>query len=225
MISAVTTEHGILPEEWLVSYAAGSLNEGQALMVASHAAFHPELQGKVRQAEDIGGAMLDDLKPATLDQTLLDSVMAMIDDGSADELSPDMPPRRSTDGSVPSVLSHYLGKSLQDLQWRAMGPGMRQVQLWSGSKGEKLWLLKAKGGTNIPMHDHRGTEMTLVLTGSYSVDDQRFTPGLVELADADLDNHQPIIDEGEDCICLVVTEAPIRLHSLIARMAQPFIGL
>ena len=77
----------------------------------------------------------------------------------------------------------------------------------------------------MPLHDHTGLEMTLVLRGSYHVGDKRFGPGLLELADKDVTNHQPMIDEGEDCICLVVTDAPIRLHSFIGRMIQPFIGL
>jgi len=224
MISPDNTNLGILPDEWLVSYAAGALNEGQALMVASHTEFHPELQIKVQQAEDIGGAMLEDLEPTAIDDAALASVMNMIDElPSFDDDTATAPPQ--IDQTMPSSLFHYLGKNLQDLQWRAMGPGMRQVQLWSGPKGEKLWLLRAKGGTNIPKHDHRGTEITLVLTGSYHVGEQQFKPGFVEVADADLENHQPIIDEGEECICLVVTEAPIKLHSLIARIAQPFIGL
>ena len=59
MTSLDSADYGILPDEWLVSYAAGALNVGQALMVAAHADYHPALQRKVRQAEDIGGAMLD----------------------------------------------------------------------------------------------------------------------------------------------------------------------
>ena len=225
MSSSDNTSFGILPDEWLVSYAAGGLNEGQALMVATHTEFHPELQGKLQQAEDIGGVMLEDLEPSAIDDNSLASVLDMIDELPSFDSTDDTTSPLQADRTLPPSLFHYLGKNLQDLQWQTMGPGMRQVQLWSGAKGEKLWLLKAKGGTNIPAHDHRGTEMTLVLTGSYHVGDQQFKPGFVELADADLENHQPVIDEGEECICLVVTEAPIRLHSLIARMAQPFIGL
>ena len=77
----------------------------------------------------------------------------------------------------------------------------------------------------MPVHDHRGTEFTLVLRGSYHVGDQHFTPGQMELAGPETLGHQPIIDEGEDCICLAVTDAPIRPYSLIGRMVQPFIGL
>ena len=106
-----------------------------------------------------------------------------------------------------------------------MGPGMQQCRLGEGPNGQKLWLLKARGGTRIPVHDHRGTEFTLILRGSYCVGDDRYTPGLLEIATPDVVDHQPVIDEGQECICLVITDAPIRLHSWIGRLVQPFIGL
>ena len=225
MTALTMSDAGILADEWLLSYAAGALNEAQALVVATHADCHPDLTDKVMQAEDIGGGLLDTLAPSALDDDALDRVMAALDADPRAETppAPAAPTGRASD--LPAPLAQYLGKDLVDLDWRTMGPGMQQVKLWSGPKGEKLWLLKAKGGTAIPAHDHRGSELTLVLRGSYYVGDQHFTPGLVEYADTDIDNHRPVIDEGEDCICLVATEAPIRLHSLVARLVQPFIGL
>ncbi|WP_417451755.1 cupin domain-containing protein, partial [Kordiimonas sp.] len=126
---------------------------------------------------------------------------------------------------IPSPLARYMGKGLDDLKWRFMGPGMKRVKLRSYDNGERLWLLRARGGTAMPFHDHRGTEFTLVLTGGYTVGQKHYTPGLIEVADANVTDHQPIIDEGEDCICLVVTDAPIKLHSVIGRLVQPIIGL
>jgi putative transcriptional regulator len=77
----------------------------------------------------------------------------------------------------------------------------------------------------VPAHDHNGIEMTLVLQGSYHVGEGLYASGMLEIADDDTTNHKPVIDQGEDCICLVVTEAPIKIHSLIGRLVQPFIGL
>jgi putative transcriptional regulator len=36
---------------------------------------------------------------------------------------------------------------------------------------------------------------------------------------------QPLIEQGEECICLVLTEGPLRFKSLASRMVQPLIGL
>lgn len=226
------SNHGIISDDWIVSYAAGSLSEAHALIVASHVEFHTELQKKLSDAEAIGGVLMEQTEPSTLSDKAFDLVWTKINE------SPDNKPTGETqdaearfkqtseiNSDLPPSLRNYLGKELEELDWRLMGPGMKQKRLWTGPSSECLWLLKARGGTKIPIHDHRGGEMTLVLQGSYHVGDQPYTPGLIEIADIETENHQPVIDPGKDCICLVVTEAPIKLHSLIGRALQPFIGL
>ncbi len=217
------TQVGLIPDEWLVSYAAGALSDERALLVASHVAYHPGLKARVADAEAIGGALFDAQEPTADLDCSFDALMARIDMSDMDE--EDAAPVLTSDRDLPAVLRAYLDKPLDDLKWRMMGPGMYQHKLSNGPDGEKLWLLRARGGTEMPVHDHKGLEMTLVLRGSYHVGETRYGPGQLELADSDVVDHQPMIDEGEDCICLVVTDAPIRLHSFIGRMVQPFIGL
>ena len=212
---------GIIPDEWVVSYAAGSLSEAHALVVASHIDYHQELQQKLSSAEAIGGALLNESEPQDISDDLWKNIENRLDVAVVNENHAS----NDNEDQLPRSLAAYLNGGLDELNWRIMGPGLAQVRLWTGPNDERLWLLKAKGGAKIPKHDHRSLEMTLVLQGSYHADDEQFTPGLIELADADTHDHQPIIDEGEDCICLVVTEAPIIIHSLIGRMFQPFIGL
>ena len=105
-----------------------------------------------------------------------------------------------------------------------MAPGMRNARLWNGLNDERLWLLRARGGIAVPQHGHNGDEWTLVIKGGYSTSQGEFHVGDMEIAGEDV-IHQPLIAEGEECICLVMTKGPIRLKSLMARMAQPFIGL
>ncbi len=214
------TKHGLLNDEWMVSYAAGALSEAKSLVVATHVAFHPELQEKVADAEAIGGGLLDEAEPIKMHAGALEDILQRI------EVDEDIasPPPAPFESALPAPLRDYLGKELDELKWQFMGPGMKKVRLKKYTSGECLWLLRARGGTEMPLHDHRGTEFTLVLRGSYSVEGEQYTPGLMELAGPELKNHSPIIDEGEDCICLVVTDAPIRLHSVVGRMFQPFIG-
>lgn len=212
---------GLIPDEWVLSYAAGSLSEAHALVVASHIDSHSELKEKLSDAEAIGGALLEDNDTAELSDTMWEGVLGKLDEGVNDN---DKIVIENT-GHLPQPLTDYLKGGLDNLRWRKMGPGLSQVRLWTGPNDERLWLLKAKGGVKIPMHDHRSLEMTLVLQGSYCAGEERYTPGLIELADENTHDHQPIIDQGEDCICLVVTEAPIKIHNLIGRIFQPFIGL
>jgi putative transcriptional regulator len=215
--------NGLIPDEWLVSYAAGALSEAHALLVATHAEYHPELKGKIQEAEDIGGAIVNDAEPVSLSNDALDNVLARLDITSTESHS--VTDQKVKTSTLPRPLADYINCDLADLKWRMMGPGMSQVRLWTGPNDERLWLLKARGGTEIPKHDHSGNEMTLVLKGGYKVGEHHYTAGQLELADSETTEHQPIIDQGEDCVCLVVTEAPIKLHSFIGKMIQPFIGL
>jgi putative transcriptional regulator len=67
-------------------------------------------------------------------------------------------------------------------------------------------------------------EMTLVLKGAFRDELARFGRGDVEIANEDLE-HTPVAEEGEDCICLAATDAPLKFNALIPRIAQPFIGI
>lgn len=85
-------------------------------------------------------------------------------------------------------------------------------------------LLKIPAGKPVPEHGHRGRELTLVLAGSFGDSVSVFKRGDVELADDEL-THQPIAAPGEDCICLAITEAPLRFTSRMMRFIQPLIGI
>ncbi|MNL80010.1 Anti-sigma-E factor ChrR [compost metagenome] len=76
----------------------------------------------------------------------------------------------------------------------------------------------------MPEHSHGGRELTLVLAGSFYDGTGRFARGDIEEADETL-QHQPVADEGEDCICLAVTDAPLKFRSWLLRMVQPILGI
>ncbi len=67
-------------------------------------------------------------------------------------------------------------------------------------------------------------ELTVVLSGALVDGSERFMRGDVEQADESVE-HQPRAGEGEDCICLAVTDAPLRFKSFIVRLAQPFLKI
>jgi len=74
----VRTAHK-LQDEWLLSYAAGALNPGRSLMVASHLAYHDDLQNTVADAEAIGGALLTSMEKAEVNDSVFDQIMSRID--------------------------------------------------------------------------------------------------------------------------------------------------
>ncbi len=211
-----------LGAEWITAYTAGGLSEGQSLFVASHLAFLPDSRQTIAAAEAIGGVLLEELMPEDMAPDALVRTLARLD-----ETVPPMTgaPRPSVRSAVlPEPLQSWLGCDVDDLKWGFLGPGMRKAMLWRGGHDERLWMLRAKPGVRIPRHGHNGTELTLVLSGSITDQHGTFRRGDVEETDGK-DLHGLTAGPDEECICLAITEGPVRFEGLIARLIQPFIGL
>jgi len=221
-------------EEWLISYGAGTLDEAYSLLVASHLAYCGECRDKVRLAEDLGGVLISDLPGTAVGADALDRIMARLDVGQgldADEgrVEPVRASLRvkheSRDISLPGPLLDFVGGDLDRLAWKTIGPGVRAVRIpVAGRDDSRLWILRAAPGTRLPEHGHRGSELTLVVKGRYAVGESTFVAGDIEDVDDD-DWHRPTVGDEEECICVVATEAPLRLKGVFARLFQPLIGL
>jgi putative transcriptional regulator len=120
-------------------------------------------------------------------------------------------------------LQAAVGGGADAVKWRSLGMGTRQCVLHA-DKDASVRLLYIPAGQAMPQHSHRGTEMTLVLQGAYRDESDRFARGDIEVADQDM-NHTPVAEAGEDCICLIATDAPLRFNGLLQRIAQPFLGI
>ena len=55
-----------MPEAWLVDYAAGTLDEANALLVACHAALCPTCRETLRLLDATGGALLEETRDHAL---------------------------------------------------------------------------------------------------------------------------------------------------------------
>jgi len=62
------------------------------------------------------------------------------------------------------------------------------------------------------------------LKGSYRTDTQRYFRGDLHIADETTD-HAPYVEEGEDCICLVVTQGQLHMKSWLPRLIQQVVGI
>jgi putative transcriptional regulator len=210
-----------LGEDWLVDYAAGNLSFAHEMVIASHIELNPKASKTYKEVEAVGGALLEDLEPANVPEEILNDLMGKL--SSNDEKD-----GRSQDHDQPEFLPTTVAQYFEDqdieLKWKALGPGMKRFPIWHGENDERLWLLKAKPGTPIPDHSHNGNELTLILTGTLVDGNTAFKRGDLEEADESI-QHQPVVAEGEDCICLVVTEGPIKFKSILAKAIQPFVGL
>ncbi|WP_299044560.1 ChrR family anti-sigma-E factor [uncultured Tateyamaria sp.] len=207
-----------LTDEILMAYAAGTLPEAFNLMVATHVSLCDTCRAAVEAYDMLGGEVLA-LPPGndvSLTPGSLAATMALIAGGAADEIRTS----RRHDPVLPQPLHDYVGGGIDAVKWRSVGMGVKQAILPT-SRDASARLLYIPAGTAMPDHGHHGTEMTMVLQGAFQDEDDYFARGDVEVADSDL-HHTPVADIHEDCICLAVTDAPLRFQGLIPKIAQRF---
>ena len=208
-----------LSEDLLRRYSNGTLCEAFSLAVATHISMCDDCRAALESYEAMGGALLDVSEPEEMGDDSFESVMALIENKPVQITES----AEKVESDVPSALSDYIGGSLKDIKWRPIGLGVKQSLLkTSGNSTARLLYIPA--GTAVPHHSHNGNELTLVLKGAFEDEVARFGPGDVEMADEDLD-HQPIAVEGEDCICLAVTDAPLKFQTFIHKLVQPFLKI
>jgi putative transcriptional regulator len=213
-----------IPEETLTAYATGNLGEAWSLLVATHLALCPACREVVREVESVGGALLDTIDETEVGANAFDHLMQAIDDLPLEQKASPARSARAVPAILPEPLRSYLGGDIYALKWRRLGMGVFHIPIRMRGTGAKARLLKVPAGKPVPVHSHNGEEMTLVLIGAFQTHQGAFGRGDVELADPSVE-HMPVAAPGEDCICLAVTDAPLRFRSLAARIVQPFIGI
>jgi len=211
-----------LTDEILMAYSAGTLPEAFNLMVASHISMCDTCRAAVESYDALGGALLDNrLASVALSTDSLAATMALIAGGDVDPLP--TPHRTAGAGVLPTPLQDYVGGDLDAIHLRSVGMGVKQAILKT-SDDASARLLFIPAGTAMPDHGHHGLEMTMVLKGAFLDEHDRFGRGDVEIATQET-HHTPVADINEDCICLAVTDAPLKFTSLIPKMAQPFLRI
>jgi putative transcriptional regulator len=210
----------------LLDYAAGSLGEGLSLAVATHLALCPECRQAAAVADAIGGTLLAETAPEALGDDALARALARLDQPPAAVPAP--APRPAVPDHLPPGLPEPLRgyvAALPDSRWRWLAPRIHRIELLPRSPGGgTVQLLRIAPGVTLPHHSHVGTELTLVLEGSFSDELGRYGAG--DMAEMEgTARHQPINDGDGDCICLIATEAPLRFTNLVGRYLYPLLGV
>lgn len=209
-----------LTDGLLMGYSAGTLPEAFNLVVATHISLCDECRSRMHSFDAVGGEVMLDAGQVAMDDNSFAATLALIaNDNNATTSNGSVDKPRSGPGDIfPTPLQSYLGGDLDRVKWRRIGGGVSQAVLKT-SADATVRLLKIPGGVAVPDHGHRGTELTLVLQGAFKDETDSFGAGDVEVANEEM-VHQPVAVEGQDCICLAATDAPLRFSRLLPRLAQ-----
>ena len=212
----MTPRHHVA-DDLLVDYAAGSLAEGWSLAVATHLSLCPECRARFAAAEAAGGQLFETLPPEPVADGSWAAVRSQL--GRAESAA--APPKVAI---LPTPLRDYVGGDIDAIKWKVLGTAGAQLRLKTGDRQTQVRLLKIPAGQPVPEHGHRGRELTVVLSGAFRDGETLFERGDIEDADAEIE-HIPTATPEADCICLAVTDAPLRFRSLLIRALQPILGI
>lgn len=212
-------------DELLMDYASGAAGESWGLAIATHLALCPRCRQVVSEMEAVGGGLLDEISPEPMADNALDAVLARLDNAVEDIGAPrPSPPTGGSKPVLPQPLRGYVGGDVDELSWQRLGLGAYQLLIPTENEGTTARLLRIPAGRPVPEHSHRGLELTLVLAGAFSDVTGHYGKGDFQEADESVE-HQPHAAPGDDCICLAVTEAPLRFKSIAMRLVQPLLGI
>ncbi len=244
-LSSAEPRHRI-GEDILLDYASGSLPEGLSLAIATHASFSRETRELIDCLDAVGGVLLADCAGESVSDDCLTGLLDRLDaanfndDGTAAQAASADRARAETGGAetgralsddpmLPSPLRHYVPGRLDDLPWRRIAGGVSvyELELSAPTDGEsdeicKARLLRIDSGVQVPRHSHEGEEYTVVLAGGFHDGGEDYRVGDIAVSDGDVD-HMPVAHQGETCICLAVTTAPLQLTGHIGRLLNPFV--
>jgi putative transcriptional regulator len=213
----MTITHHPEPES-LMSCSAGSMPEAFAAVMSSHITVCPQCQKDLALMQDIGMALFDKLPGTTVTK---DAPVMALRGGEADR---GVAFNTSVKGDVPAPLTPILGHTLDAISWKRVAPGVWQhaIPLKGPARGQ-LRLIKVAPGVALPEHSHNGSELTLVLKGSFSDATGTYRVGDVADVTGDME-HSPVSDAHEGCICLAANDGKMKFKSLVAKLVQPFTG-
>jgi putative transcriptional regulator len=206
----------------LAAFAAGALDQGQHVAIATHLVSCPRCRNWMHAMEHVGGAILDSLPPTAMSSGALARIEGRLGDPTKPAKTGPTPTLSAID-DVPSLPRFMRQYPAGRWTWIAPRVHLRRIELPQASSA-RVFLLKSGAGTKMLQHSHTGLEMTCVLAGAFAHEGGRYAPGDFDLGDETV-NHRPIVDSAEDCICLVAMQGDLRLNGFIGRLMMPFVRL
>jgi putative transcriptional regulator len=206
-------------DELLMAHAAGRLPEPLALVVATHLALSPAARERYGRFEALGGVFLDETQPTALAADSWDRLLARLDDEPA--ATRPGGEEKASESRLPRPLRDYLPGPLESLRWRNYGTAA-EYELPLRTPGFRTTLINVRAGKRVPRHTHEGNELTVVLEGAFHDATGRYRRGDLAIADRSID-HRPTAEKDRDCLCLAVTDAPLRLTGPFGRLLNPFL--
>lgn len=209
----------------LTEFSEGKLSAGMSVALSAHIELCESCQGKASELESKAAAswMQDPEKKGMPDFTSM--VSAIVEQPQTSELEPAVNPELNLVNEM-HMLNHSvtlpraLAKAASaGLVWNKLSGGINRAQVTLDNKTQCEFIYMTPG-SQVPIHKHQGSEVTLVLDGSFS--DELGHYKAADFMVRTQDNlHRPTSEEG--CLCFAVLDSPLTFTKGLARLMNPFI--
>jgi putative transcriptional regulator len=211
-------------DETLQDYAAGVLSSSMETLIACHLTVCPHCRKRAQIADSVAGEVFNQ-QPAVEVQGSAQDVLSLAANSQDQHNEKHSLELNADIKGVPRPLARLLPAPIDELQWKAFAPGMKQFNLSSQSRKDGSFkLLSLAPGSRMSKHTHSKRELTFIVSGSYQDEIGQYQAGDVADLDASF-NHTPQVISDEPCICLIATDAPLKFEGLLGKMVQPFVGI
>ncbi|MDA9877390.1 ChrR family anti-sigma-E factor [bacterium] len=218
----MTTKLNYHPDHaMLVEFAAGTLDTATSICVSAHLHFCEQCRAELLSLNEVGAQLMAEGTPEPVDDSVLDSVMAAIDQ---DQPAKVPKAEQSISSNFPFPVSKLISDSATTLTWKRLTASVDIARLKTGQKDYEVALHKICAGGKTPKHDHNGLEYTVVLKGSFSDERAVYREGDFLLRQPG-DVHQPMGAQNGECICLSALAAPINLSNPLGFLMKPWLRI
>jgi putative transcriptional regulator len=185
-----------LPDDLLLAYAGGVASEPHALLCAVHLTLCETCRTELAFLDEIGGVLLE-MKPPVVEHVAV----------------PEAPPAVATDDELPlpdgaETWPRPLHAYVRGLRWRWHSPGIRVLTTRLFLHEVPVRIYKLAPGQHVPLHTHRGTELSFVLSGGFVDLGEHFQRGDIACRDED-SVHDLVVDTDGECVTLSINEHPL----------------
>jgi len=202
----------------LIGYGTGAIGPGPRLVLDIHLRACAACREAVALAEAVGGVLLSSLPAEALAPDALAKALARIERPAPTRPGRAAPPQPDWI-EVPQLV---LEAAHRRRRWAA--PGVWVAPIIGGPRGRRSYLLRVGAGMAMPLHTHRGSEMTVVLKGAFTDRGQTIGPGDFAECDESV-SHQPTAVADGECVCLAAVDDSLIALDWVGRLFQPLVRI
>lgn len=216
----------------LTEYSSGSLANALGVVVCAHLQTCPHCRKRVEQLNKLGAAILNQSVAEAVEPESFEQLMARIRSASTESSSVEksssleaLHPVYAKDPllkNVPKVIAKLLPRDGK-LKWERVSGALTTARLKAGQSQYEVAFQRISSGGRVVEHDHRGLEVTMVLCGSFSDEDGVYNQGDFLVRNPG-EVHRPTATQNQDCLCISVVEAPVKVTGLFGKLVNPFLS-